>query len=207
MKIHRKLLIGGVCAAALTATAADAVVIGLAATETGYVDSRYVYIDPLTVDGKPWFCISPDLDIETGTQSYVFSPGSLNPADSKALTGYTLTSAQIGEIGALVTKGEADIKKGASGEQISADASAIWVIEGATVTADDSAVTTLIADDVSWASGRSTPVPMLITNNRGVQILAAAPEPASWALMILGVGGVGAIIRRRRRDGTAGSLA
>ena len=29
-------------------------------------------------------------------------------------------------------------------------------------------------------------------------VLSAAPEPASWALMILGFGGVGALVRRRR---------
>lgn len=29
-------------------------------------------------------------------------------------------------------------------------------------------------------------------------ITTAVPEPASWALMILGVGGVGAALRRRR---------
>jgi hypothetical protein len=31
---------------------------------------------------------------------------------------------------------------------------------------------------------------------------AAVPEPASWALMIAGFGGAGAMIRRRRADGT-----
>ena len=34
----------------------------------------------------------------------------------------------------------------------------------------------------------------------GVPIAAAVPEPASWALMILGFGGVGALMRRRRSD-------
>lgn len=29
----------------------------------------------------------------------------------------------------------------------------------------------------------------------------AVPEPATWALMILGFGGIGALMRRRRRDG------
>ena len=30
---------------------------------------------------------------------------------------------------------------------------------------------------------------------------AAVPEPATWAMMIIGFGGVGALVRRRRRDG------
>lgn len=33
----------------------------------------------------------------------------------------------------------------------------------------------------------------------------AVPEPASWALMLLGAAGVGALARRRRAKGKAGS--
>ena len=33
--------------------------------------------------------------------------------------------------------------------------------------------------------------------------VSAAPEPASWALMLLGVGGVGAALRTRRRKAVA----
>jgi hypothetical protein len=205
MNISYKLLIGAACSASLVATAANAVIIGIAANETGHVDGRYVYIDPLTVNNLPFFCISPDLDIDLGSQPYVFSPGLLNAADSQVLTGYALTATQIGEIGALVVKGTHDIKNAASGAQISADASAIWEIEGATVTPDNAAVTALIADDVSWAAGGSAPF-QILTNNDGVQILAAIPEPASWTLMILGVGAIGAIVRRRRVE-LAGSPA
>jgi hypothetical protein len=40
-----------------------------------------------------------------------------------------------------------------------------------------------------------------ITNNTGpisVPLLSAVPEPASWALMIMGFGGVGSLLRKRR---------
>jgi hypothetical protein len=37
----------------------------------------------------------------------------------------------------------------------------------------------------------------------GVEGVAGVPEPASWALMILGFGGAGAVLRRRRRVGFA----
>jgi hypothetical protein len=33
--------------------------------------------------------------------------------------------------------------------------------------------------------------------------LTAMPEPASWAMMIVGFGGIGAMLRRRRREGPA----
>ena len=34
-------------------------------------------------------------------------------------------------------------------------------------------------------------------------LTAGVPEPATWALMILGFGGVGALLRRRRREAFA----
>ena len=41
----------------------------------------------------------------------------------------------------------------------------------------------------------------VISYGKGVPISGAVPEPTSWALMILGVGGVGAALRRRRANG------
>lgn len=37
--------------------------------------------------------------------------------------------------------------------------------------------------------------------------VSAVPEPSSWAMMILGVGAVGAVLRKRRRDAGAPTLA
>jgi hypothetical protein len=39
------------------------------------------------------------------------------------------------------------------------------------------------------------------------QIVASVPEPASWALMTLGFGGLGAMLRRQRRLGAARAVA
>jgi hypothetical protein len=36
---------------------------------------------------------------------------------------------------------------------------------------------------------------------------AAVPEPTTWAMMIIGFGGVGALMRRRRRDGGLAAFA
>jgi hypothetical protein len=49
--------------------------------------------------------------------------------------------------------------------------------------------------DLYYVSGNGTPSILNFSTPGGV------PEPASWALMILGFGGVGAILRRSRRPG------
>jgi hypothetical protein len=38
---------------------------------------------------------------------------------------------------------------------------------------------------------------------RAVSVYSAAPEPAAWALMMVGVGGMGAALRTRRRKAVA----
>ena len=179
------------------ASCAHAVTVGLAADETGYVDGRHAYIDPLTLDGNPWFCVSPDLEISLGSQNYVYTLSALTPANSAAITEHTLTAAQIGEVGALIGKGVADIRAHASGAALAADASAIWSVEGSTVKADNAATGALILQDVAWASGRSAPF-VLMTNTDGVQNVGGVPEPAAWVLMMIGVGGIGALARRGR---------
>jgi choice-of-anchor A domain-containing protein len=41
----------------------------------------------------------------------------------------------------------------------------------------------------------------------GLPSVSAIPEPSSWAMMILGVGALGAVLRKRRRDAGAPTLA
>ena len=45
---------------------------------------------------------------------------------------------------------------------------------------------------------RHTTQAVLSFDTLGVNLQAAVPEPATWAMMILGFGGVGALLRRRR---------
>jgi hypothetical protein len=57
---------------------------------------------------------------------------------------------------------------------------------------------------LQWFSLTPTGAGMQIDNlNFGSPIASAVPEPATWAMMILGLGGVGAVLRTRRREGLA----
>jgi hypothetical protein len=191
------LLLAG--AAVALATSAHAVNVGLESTDTGYVDGVHAYLSGLTFDGVLRWCVSPDLEISLGDQPYVYSDsGGLTATRSLAVTEHALDLAQIGAIGALVDKGYGDAAAHAGNDALSADAAAIWVVEGATITADDPAVGTLIQSDVTWATGRTGTFDVF-TNTNGVQNMAAVPEAPSWALMLIGVGVIGVTLRRRAR--------
>ena len=49
--------------------------------------------------------------------------------------------------------------------------------------------------------------PKLPTPGAPDHSIAAVPEPSTWAMMILGIGGLGAVLRRRRSGMTAPALA
>jgi hypothetical protein len=175
----------------------------LESTDTGYVDGVHAYLSGLTFDGVLRWCVSPDLEISLGKQPYVYSDiGDLTVAGSAAVTEHTLDLAQIGEIGALVGKGYADAAAHAGNDALSADAAAIWAVEGATVTADDPSVETLIQNDLTWATGRTGRFDVF-TDINGVQNTAAVPEASSWALMLVGFGAMGGALRSRRSIASA----
>lgn len=57
---------------------------------------------------------------------------------------------------------------------------------------------------LEWFSYRSGASGVQIDNVRvAAPVVSAVPEPATWAMMILGLGGVGAVLRTRRREGLA----
>ncbi len=193
----RTLLMAG--AAIALATSAHAVNVGLESTDTGYVDGVHAYLSGLTFDGVLRWCISPDLDIFLGNQPYAYtSAGTLTPANSFTVTEHTLDVAQIGEVGALADKGFADVAAHAGNDALSADAAAIWAVEGATVVADNAGVETLIQSDITWATGRTGAFDVFTDTNDVQNLAAAVPEAAPWALMLIGVGMIGTAMRRRR---------
>ncbi len=68
-----------------------------------------------------------------------------------------------------------------------------WMHESFTFTADSSTETLSFL-----AHGTPAGVPPFsLLDNVSLQSVTAAPEPASWALMIVGFGGIGAAMRRR----------
>jgi hypothetical protein len=112
----------------------------------------------------------------------------------------TLTPTQIGEIGALVGRGPGLVAAaGASGSDAAAGVQlAIWAIEYPSFTysmptAADSYYTKYLNDAENvWAPNFAYDA--LIGNSQGLgvnQNLVTAPEPSTWAMMLLGFAGLG----------------
>ena len=129
------------------------------------------------------------------------------------VSGALLTSTQIGEIGGLAKFGTQLIETanpGAVGfdsqhlsDELAAVQGAIWSIEYPTSTFTASgAVSGLMSGYIAAAPGWATrgPVTTIYADNganQGFVISGGVPEPVSWALMITGMGLVGAALRRR----------
>jgi hypothetical protein len=130
--------------------------------------------------------------------------------------GTPLSTMQIEEIGALANYG-AGIAGGAPSAsedaQLAAVQDAIWDIEypvgsGFSFTPTDARVNAYVTADVAYAqanalrttSGVTALIPTTGGATQGFVIGGGSgvPEPASWALMILGMSGIGAVVRRRR---------
>lgn len=183
------------------------------------------YIGPVTFHAKAddnseydftAYCVDIYHDMFLGPlnapNGYAYHPEDLK-TDSKDSTtllqaGNALSNLQLEEIAsllnlsALITKANvSDLSHKRAGIQ-----GAIWEIENPNITVTGSA---LVNDYIDHYKAHAHDDPLsasqihaVFANDFGHQAFAYAggvPEPATWTMMILGFGGIGAVLRRRRQ--------
>ena len=178
---------------AVTAGAASATNIGILDTVTGYVNGEHVYISPLVIDGKTYFCVTPDRNQAVGTTMQDFQPVDFTSTTSVQVAGQYETAAQIGSVAYLIDQGSH-----ATGHLAAEYAAAIWDTEGQHTTFDDPTLGAAAANFAAGAVGRSGHADYIADVNFVGQSGGAVPEPAAWALMLVGLGAAGAVLRGSR---------
>ena len=135
--------------------------------------------------------------------------------DSSTLPGgpNLLSTAQIGEIGALALNGDDLLRSpGATDDKSAAIQIAIWSIEygsGFAYTGVDNNIPNLVSEYIGNVTGASPlwkPYSNFATlTEAGNQnlITTSVPEPATWAMMLLGFAGLGFAGHRRARKSHA----
>jgi hypothetical protein len=155
------------------------------------------------------FCVDIFHNITLGNLGYVYhvqpiTTDSATPAD-------TLTQLQLNKISSLVNFGTALYNTGDAdlSNKLAAVQGAIWEIENPDY---DVTGSTVINDYISlYESEAATILPVgsmhgIYQNDfshQGFAIAGGVPEPATWLMMIMGVGGVGAMMRRRQKIAAA----
>lgn len=167
------------------------------------------------------FCVDVFDNISVGintnqTLNLAYNDGALTnngqhaPYPSNELVTFDAT--QLANIGRLVTFGTTLWNVDALGDpahnlpatltnQLAAVQGAIWKLENPTFTIDgSSAVDGLIAQytDQSFLDGLPTGKIDTVFRPGSQSFAFAVPEPATWAMMIMGFGAMGAVLRRRR---------
>jgi hypothetical protein len=164
--------------------------------------------------------ISPGINVP-GTINDAYHTDTLDDNNGSGSTFHTVTPVMLGKIETLITYGtqiwNADSLTDPShhisstvANQLAAIQGAIWEIENPGLDVDgpaavDSLISTYESNDffATHYAGKIQVVVDSSGNPLHQSFAYAVPEPASWALMIVGLGGVGAVMRQRRRAAAA----
>jgi len=183
--------------------------------------NQSVYSSPLsanltsgnTVTSLYVFCIDIGHEIDPPVNGLDYTKIALSTDTWGTPGDATLSPTVVGEIGYLAKYGYELIHDKASDldDRLAAVQDAIWTIEYPastfTPTVSNMLTTTqvsgLIAADITNAAAHALPgtatIDAIVPDGGNTQgFVIAAPEPAAWALMTIGVGAIGAMLRRRR---------
>jgi len=205
----------GLLVLANTAVASPTTIV-VTTVATGNPDFGNVSVDGY---GSPWttpilmtdtkgqtlvvFCddLNHDVFVAGGqTLPYVFEPVTVNGL------GVPLMPHISNEMGQLADIGIYDYHKGDEAGAEAAQA-AIWGIEyGVGVSSTDPTIESDIVRDLKIKDngrGLATGIVPAMGFAQQAQITGGVPEPATWAMMLIGFGGLGAAMRSRRKPAAA----
>ena len=170
----------------------------------------------LTIQGDPntlWvFCVDVTHTANIGAQNppaaYELAPVTTDSTGSQSGTGSPLSQTLSGELGTLASIGAA-IANSSNPDpvKLTAIAGAIWQLEYNTPVTGTPAENALIASYAAYAiahpeTGYAEGLYPVGPGGQGFGFsqgfAMGVPEPAAWATMLLGFGGLGALVRRRR---------
>jgi hypothetical protein len=216
------ILIAGLgLAAAMAASAARATDVTASfdlfdSNDTSYVGGEDVYSSPMSVqltagaevDNRIAFCIDIMHNIGASVSGLAYQTIPLTTDTFGTPGGATLSTTVVEQIGGLADYGQRLIATHASDldAQLSGVQDAIWSLEypGTSVTANNAAAAAYLAQDLADVGAYALPSTAGITaivpvaSGSTQAFVLSAPEPEAWALMIIGVGAIGAVLRRRR---------
>lgn len=140
------------------------------------------------------FCIDLFTGINVPTQYHIAEGGELSglftPAQQSQIFGLAAFGANLIKIGAP------DLANKLAGVQ-----GAIWAIEYPTLTVSGNAsIQPYLSAYIAAAPGMTGNAYVLLSDEgRSQGFVIGVPEPATWAMMIMGFGAVGMVMRSRRR--------